>query len=280
MSSSKPAPRRNLSVKGLQSALSNTLELRLNGWENLGSVMVVSLDPCYSDSEKRLIGETIIRLHPTAETVVNRTSIDDELREPATEVIAGHKTESVHVEGGCRYRIDPTEVMFSFGNKEERRRMAKISSPAETVVDMFSCVGQFTLPLAKHSRPITMFAIEKNPVAYGFLKENLVLNKLDNVEPLLGDCRIVCPKNVANRVLMGYLFETERFLPTAIKALKDRGVIHYHFNCTEEKLKCETEKIITMALENALSAKVVETIKVKSYSPKMYHWVLDLEIER
>jgi tRNA wybutosine-synthesizing protein 2 len=273
-------PRRNLSVKGLQNALADKLDLRLSGWEILGSVMVVSLDSDYTDREKTLIGETIVRLHPTAETVVNRTSIDDELREPKTEVIAGAGTTTIHVENGCIYRIDPTQIMFSFGNKEERKRMANISSPDETVVDMFSCVGQFTLPLAKHSRPEKVYAVEKNPVALQYLKENIAQNKLNNVQPLLGDCREVCPTNVANRVLMGYLFETDRFLPTAIKALKEQGTLHYHFNCTEEKLEGESQRILKLALEHAASAKVSKTVKVKSYAPKMYHWVLDIDIER
>jgi len=280
MSSSKQVPRRNLSVKGLQAALADQLDLRLSGWEILGSVMVVSLDPGYSENEKTLIGETIVRLHPTAETVVNRMSIDDELREPVTEVIAGSKTESIHVENGCKYRIDPTKVMFSFGNKEERERMATVSSPNETVVDMFSCVGQFTLPLAKHSRPRKVYAVEKNPAAFQFLKENIVLNKLSNVDPLLGDCREVCPTGVADRVLMGYLFETERFLPTAIKALKKRGTLHYHFNCTEEKLEGKIQSVLKLASEHAASAKVSKTVKVKSYAPKMYHWVLDIDIKK
>lgn len=278
MSYSKPAPRRNLSVSGLKKVLDGLIELRLNGWEILGDVMVISLDEGYSADEKRLIGETIIRLHPKAGTVINRSSIDDELREPVAEVIAGGRTETIYAENGCRYKIDPTKVMFSFGNKEERKRMGGISSPSETVIDMFCCVGQFSIPLAKHSQPEKVIAIEKNPVAFAYLKENVHLNKLRNVEPMLGDCRDVCPEGVADRVLMGYLFETERFLPTAIKALKDRGTVHYHFNCTESKLDMERERVLQIASAHSKEASVLETVKVKSYAPKMYHWVLDLQV--
>ncbi len=79
---------------------------------------------------------------------------------------------------------------------------------------------------------------------------------------------------------MGYLFETERFLPTAIKALNERGTLHYHFNCTEEKLECEIQRVLKLALKHSASAKVSKTVKVKSYAPKMYHWVLDIDIEK
>ncbi len=278
MSYSKPAPRRNLSVSGLKRALSDHVDLKLNGWEILGDVMVVSLDEGYTAAEKRLIGETIVRLHPKAETVINRSSINDEIRKPIAEIIAGTGPETIHVENGCRYKIDPTKVMFSFGNKEERKRMGTISSPDETVVDMFSCVGQFTIPLAKHSQPKKVYAIEKNPVAFEYLKENINLNKLRNVEPLLGDCREVYPERAADRVLMGYLFETELFLPTAIKALKERGVVHYHFNCTQSKLESEKERVLKIAMEHAKEVLILETVRVKSYAPKMYHWVLDLQV--
>jgi tRNA wybutosine-synthesizing protein 2 len=280
MSSSKPAPRRNLSVSGLIKALDGRVDLRLNGWEILGDVMVVSLDEGYTASEKRLIGETIIRLHPKAETVINRTSINDEIRKPASDIIAGSITQTIHVENGCRYKIDPTRVMFSFGNKEERKRMGTTSSPSETVVDMFSCVGQFTIPLAKHSQPEKVIAIEKNPVAFEYLKDNIILNKLRNVEPLLGDCREVCPEGISDRVIMGYLFETETFFPTAIKALKDNGIIHYHFNCTESNLEKEKERVLQIAMEHAKNISVLVTVRVKSYAPKMYHWVLDLQVAK
>jgi tRNA wybutosine-synthesizing protein 2 len=158
--------------------------------------------------------------------------------------------------------------------------MGTISSPDETVVDMFSCVGQFTIPLAGHSRPKKVFAVEKNPVAFEYLKENVRLNKLRNVEPLLGDCREVCPEDASDRVLMGYLFGTELFLPTAIKALKERGVVHYHFNSTESKLESEKKRVLKIAMKHAKEVLILETVRVKSYAPKMYHWVLDLQVTK
>lgn len=145
--------RRNLSVAQLKEKLKGRLDLKLNGWEMVGDVMVVKLLDDYTIEEKRLIGETILLYHPKARTVVNRINILDVYRKPEAEVIAGAHSETILVENGCRYRIDPTRVMFSFGNKEERKRMAGISDRDEVVVDMFSCVGQFSIPIAKHSKP-------------------------------------------------------------------------------------------------------------------------------
>lgn len=280
MPSSKQLPRRNLSVSRLKHSLEGEVELKLNGWEILGDVMVVELGAGYSADEKKLLGERIVRLHPKARTVMNRRSIDKELREPAFEVLAGDRTETIYKEHGSRYMLDPTKVMFSFGNKDERKRMAHISSPQETVIDMFSCVGQFTIPLAKYSNPRLVIAIEKNPAALEYLKENIKLNKLSNVEPILGDCREVCPTDAADRVIMGYLFEPDRFLPTAINAIDSKGTIHFHLLSTTSKLKDRCTRVLERVLERAADATLAKTVRVKSYSPKMYHWVLDIDLTR
>ncbi len=279
MSFSKTTQRRNLSVSGLKKALEGVVNLNLNGWEILGDVMVVQLSGGYPLDERKFIGEEILKRHPKARVIVNRILIGDEYREPQTEILAGDGTETIHRENGVRFKLDPTKVMFSFGNKEERKRMASISNEEEIVVDMFSCVGQFALPIAKHSKPELVVAIEKNPRAHEYLDQNIGLNKLRNVKAVLGDCREVSPKKIADRVVMGYLFDTRDYLPTALQALRKKGVIHYHFLSTESRLSDHKDKVIKTALKESFNACVKKTVKVKSYAPKMYHWVFDLEVE-
>jgi tRNA wybutosine-synthesizing protein 2 len=280
MSSSKPAPRRNLSVSQLKAALKGQVDLELNGWEILGDLMVVEIDNGYTENEKKLIGEKIVELHPKAVTVINRRSIEDEYREPIVEILAGRETETIYRENGCRFKIDPSRVMFSFGNKEERKRMASISSEDETVVDMFSCVGQFTIPIAKCSSPEKVYAVEKNPVAFEYLKENVKLNKLGNVLPILGDCREVCPQGVADRVVMGYLFQPEKFLLTALNAIDREGTIHYHFVSSISQVREEEVKVKETIERAGFKSEILKSVRVKSYAPKRYHWVLDLSVNK
>ncbi len=120
--------------------------------------------------------------------------------------------------------------MFSSGNMDERIRMAKISNNSEIVIDLFAGIGYFTLPIAVYSKPKKIFACEKNRISYNYLCENIVLNNvIDIVEPLRGDNRKVAPKNVADRIIMGYIGDTNKFLTTAFECLKDyQGTIHYH----------------------------------------------------
>lgn len=281
MSNSNPV-RRHLSVDRLRSAL--RWELReedlkfISGWELLGDIVIIQL-PKELEGAKYLIGRKILELHPKAETVLNRAEIKGVFREPQVEVIAGSKTETLHKENGCIFKIDPTKVMFSFGNIEERKRMASISNEDETIVDMFACVGQFSIPMAKHSNPKAVYAIEKNPIAFDFLKENIAINRFRNVHPILGDCRGVSPRKVAHRVVMGYLFDTHKYLPSAINALRDEGgVIHYHTTSHKGGIMEVEETITGIVEEEGHTVKSIQSRIVKSYAPKIYHFVIDIVV--
>jgi tRNA wybutosine-synthesizing protein 2 len=60
------------------------------------------------------------------------------------------------------------------------------------------------MKIAKHSQPSRVLAIELNPLAYHFLRENIRLNRVEDiVEPVLGDCAQSAPVNEADQVVMG-----------------------------------------------------------------------------
>ncbi|MFN4133828.1 MAG: class I SAM-dependent methyltransferase family protein, partial [Candidatus Hadarchaeales archaeon] len=146
----------------------------------------------------------------------------------------------------------------------------------ETVVDMFAGVGQFSIPIAKHARPAKVYAIEKNRETFGYLVENIRINKVGHlISPIFGDCREVAPRGVADRVVMGIIHVTHTYLPTAISALKPSGgIIHYH-----ETVPCRLlfERPVKRIL-SATQGKRVEIIGkrvVKKYSPNVAHVVID-----
>lgn len=94
-------------------------------------------------------------------------------------------------------------------------------SKMETIVDMFAGLGYFTIPLSSGNRDkiVKYIAIEKNPVSFGYLKQNLVLNSVNTiVEAVNGDNRIVASELIGtcDRILMGYLPNTKDFLPRSL----------------------------------------------------------------
>jgi len=253
------------------------LATALKHWELLGEVLVVSLPKDTKNKEE--LGRKLMGIMPRVTAVLNYNGVRGIYREPEVELIAGDATETIHKEDGCVFKMDPMKVMFSSGNQKEKMRIARASNPDEVILDMFAGIGQFTIPVAKYSSPRKVYAIEKNPTAYSYLKENVRLNGLTNVEIIHGDCRKVSPRGVADRVIMGY-FEEGDFLPTALEALNGGGVIHYHLVIKKDKLAKEAEKLETEMNDQGYSASIKELRTVKSYAPSLHHCVVDIAIAR
>ena len=198
-------------------------------------------------------------------------------RLPSYQLIAGQSnTVTTHIEDGVSFRLDPLRLTFSGGNRGERMRLSRLVNDGEIIVDMFSCVGQFALHIAR-SADVHVTAIEINPDAFQFLIENIRINRLENkVTAVLGDCRIIHPKGVANRVVMGYLHETIEYLPYALDTLiEEGGVIHMHMNTLESRLT-EIMEDIRIVCKNSGYDSAVKLQHVKSYSPGIEHYVFDI----
>jgi tRNA wybutosine-synthesizing protein 2 len=170
--------------------------------------------------------------------------------------------------------------MFSTGNLYERKRLPKLVSPGETVVDLFAGVGQFAIPIAKHAEPRMVYAVELNPVAHSYLTANVRINKLGYlVTPVLGDCEEVAPRGVADRVIMGILHVGHRYLPLALQVLKPGGgVIHYHESTPRKQgFKRPVERVLRAA--GGREVEILEKRIIKRYAPGVDHVVIDALIK-
>ncbi len=244
-------------------------------WEKIGDVVLMKLP-----TELRPHREEVCRTYAEvlgAKAVLDASKgIEGPWRRPEVELLWGDDTETVHRENGVLYKLNPAKVMFSSGNIDERVRMSRACSSGEVIVDMFAGIGYFTLPIAVHARPAKVYACEVSPAAYGYLRQNLRLNEVDEVvEPLLGDCRDVAPDGVADRVLLGYLKDTHIFLPKALKTLRSGGWVYYHEACPDA-----VAAHLVGHLKAAADLEGVEVVdstmrRVKTYAPGVSHWVLE-----
>lgn len=251
-------------------------------WEKIGEVGIIKLHPDLKKYSK-ITGKNYAEIIQ-CKTILNDVGgITGIYREPETKIIYGSiDTETIHKENGIRFKLDPQKVMFSSGNMDERIRMATISNEKETVVDLFAGIGYFTLPMAVYSKPKKIFACELNPIAYDYLCENIVLNNVTNiVEPLKGDNRKVAPKNVADRVILGYFKDTKKFLTTAFNCLKDyKGIIHYHDKFPDKNVPDKPLKIVKRLAEKySRNVELLNHIQIKSYAPGISHYVFDIGID-
>lgn len=240
-------------------------------WKKIGHVLLVDKD--IENPQKFLEMKGI-------ETVVKLGNIGGNKREPEVEILAGSDTETIHRENGCLFKLDVARVMWSKGNTTERMRIAKLIQKGERVLDMFAGIGYFTIPAAVHSEAEIIHAIEINPVSHAYLKENIFLNKVNNmVNPLLGDSMIIAPEFSVDRVLMGYIGNTQDYLKSAINSLDDSGIIHYHESVYEKiKFKRPEERIRKAA--EGMTVKILNERVIKKYSPGVVHVVIDAEIKK
>ncbi|MFW9833095.1 MAG: class I SAM-dependent methyltransferase family protein [Candidatus Thorarchaeota archaeon] len=248
-----------------------------SGFHLVGHVALVHLN---SDTMKyaQLIGEKTLEYDKRILSVAVRTGpTEGTMRLPKYELVAGDSnTCTTHIESDVKFRLDPLRLTFSGGNRRERTRLSKLVRDGEIVVDMFSCVGQFALHIAKHAK-VKVTAIEINPDAYKFLLENIKLNNLEqSVTALLGDCRKLHPKKSANRIIMGYLHNTIEYLPFALESLvEDGGFIHMHMNMPEQMIDHILTEIETRCNDYGYSS-TTHMKHVKNYSPGMSHYVFDI----
>jgi len=245
----------------------------------IGDIIMVKLSDEVSKMEecKKLIGETLLKLHPNCKAVWWDKGREGMLRRPKMELIAGNGSETLHRENGCIFKLDVTKVMFSLGNQAERMRVSKLVTDGEIVVDMFAGIGYFTIPISVHSKAERIYAIEINPDSYGYLIENIGLNGINNVIPILGDSMFITPEKVADRVIMGHIY-CHDFLPAAIRALDGSGIIHYHESTPEVVIDRPVRRVEKACSRMGKRCKILNFRKVKNYSPGVYHVVVDAKV--
>jgi tRNA wybutosine-synthesizing protein 2 len=259
------------------------------GFQKIGDIIILNLNEDLIKHEKAL-GKATLELNPSIRTVCRKTGIiTGKFREPQISVIAGDEnTVTTHIESGCKYRFDVQKVMFAKGNVVERSRIAKQVQEGELIVDMFAGIGYFSVPIGVLSKPNKVYSIELNPVSVGFLKENLKINHIHNIEVINGDNREEVDKLVASgvradRVLMGYLPPPKEFLPAAFKIIKKGGILHYEDIVRVEQEKEDIDRVVSDVREAGKGAgfdvNLILARKVKSYGPKTEHWVFDLKVK-
>ena len=248
------------------------------GYQRLGPVVIVrlpeNLRPTFPD-----IGEAY-RAELGVATVLRRGGpVHGEYRLPDVERIAGDRTEAEVREGGVVYRLDAARVMFAAGNRTERHRLVREVRPGERIADLFAGIGYFTLPIAVHTEVAHVDACEANPVSFGYLRENVRRNRVeDRVAPHLGpneSTRLAAGS--FDRVILGFLPSSLPWIGRAVGLLRaDGGTLHVHLVAGTRDGTAATEGLVRAAIERARGRAVhLAGREVKPYGPGRVHVVVD-----
>ena len=210
--------------------------------------------------------------------------VTGDYRESGVRMLLGDDDWVIWRESGVDYGYNMTKCMFSAGNVNERRRMGEVGSQGEVVVDMFSGIGYYSLPVLIHSEAAHVHCCEWNPEAIGALKWNLKRNGVrENCTIHEGDNRQSSGvlKGVADRVILGLLPTSESSFGPSIEVLRESGgTIHVHGLANSDSHREWSEEVVRnfRGLDPSYEFAISDIVRVKSYAPKWDHLVLDIRV--
>jgi len=252
----------------------------------VGDIAIVELPP-ELEAYKTIIGEAVLKTHEKVRTVLAKAgAVSGTYRLREFSVIAGEsKTETIHKEYGCQYRVDLAKAYFSPRLSYEHNRVASLIQNGETVVDLFAGVGPFAVLIAKAHENVKVYAIDANPHAVEFLKKNIRLNRVEGKTfPILGDARQVVAERcsgVADRVIMNLPEKAIGFVDAACKALKPTGGIVHFYSFVKASDSLENMKLHFTETVEKHGRRVEEILfsrLVRATAPYEWQAVLDAKI--
>ncbi|MBU4373477.1 MAG: class I SAM-dependent methyltransferase family protein [Euryarchaeota archaeon] len=246
-------------------------------YEIVGDIAII--DQHESDAQK--IANALMRQKKIKTALQAASAVTGEYRTRDFTILAGEKrTETLYRENGCRYLLDVSMVYFTPRLATERMRVANQVKDGDKVVDMFAGVGPFSILIAKKFPASHVIAIDKNPVAIKYLKENVRLNKVKNVEIREGDVREEIKEILdADHVIMNLPHSGLEFLDTAFGIIKKGGFIHFYAITHEDDLFDGIwKRIKESARQFNLRIIPVDRRVVRPYAPYQYNICIDLQV--
>jgi tRNA (guanine37-N1)-methyltransferase len=200
-----------------------------DSFDVIGDIAVVTIPPELADYRQE-IALAVLSLRRNIRTVLARTSpADRDERVPGYDFLVGSSTVTEHHEFGYRYRLDLSEVFFTGRLSTERRRVAGQVEPGELVLVPFCGVGPFVIPAADRGASVT--AVENNPAAVRWLRENLALNRVeDRVGVLASDAFALSDPAGApfDRVISPTPYGKDEILDILVPMVREGGVLHFY----------------------------------------------------
>jgi tRNA (guanine37-N1)-methyltransferase len=292
---------KNWKYRTLQEALKGKIPERYldiipKSYDIIGHIVIIEFDKFNEEFNKykEEIAKAILKVNPNIKTVYEKISqIKGKYRLRELVLLYGEdKSETIHKENYCNFKLDIKKTYFSPRLVFERRRIASSEiKENELIVDLFAGVGTFSIQIAKNKN-VKIFAFDVNPNAYRYLKENIKINKLKgDIIPANIDVKdLLKPSNQlgkslmhkADRIIMNLPESSIKFIEEACFLMKKSGgVLHFYQFSTKPKPIEKTLKFLEEELtnfnweiESVISSKIV-----KHYSPKSELVVVDLKLK-
>ena len=231
----------------------------------------------------REIAKTIMATNKGVLTVISKGgAVSGRYRTRKYRHVLGKKNYiATYKENGATFRFDIRKTFFSSRLAFDRLRIANLVGESERVIVMFAGMGPFAIQIAKMHRGANVVGIELNKDACSYMKQNISLNRLQNMVAECGDVRRVAKKyaGYADRVIMPLPKDSHSFLDCAVKVGKKKFMLHYYAFGKRETAFAENEKVVKQFFSaHGRRVRVVGKRTVRQYSPKEIEIVLDVAV--
>ncbi|MEM2956366.1 MAG: RsmD family RNA methyltransferase [Candidatus Pacearchaeota archaeon] len=250
--------------------------MKLGSFDTIGNIAIL---PLFTKNPKS-IAKTLLTENKNIKSVFMKVEkIKGRLRTRKLKYISGEKIkETIHKESGCLFKLDIEKCYFSPRLSNDRIEIMKQVKPGERVLVMFSGVGPYGIIIAKNTKAKEVYMIELSRIAEKYQKENIKLNKLNNVISIQGDVRKIIPKLKKkgikfDRIIMTRPQLKDDFLDVALQVAKESTIIHFYDFLKEEEIPEKAFEKISKAIE-----KFSKKPGVRIESWKLIRWKRALEI--
>jgi len=246
-------------------------------YEQIGDIAIIDRH----ELQAQKVAQVLLKQNRIKTVLQAETSVIGEYRTRNVSILAGERrTETLYRENECRYLLDLSKVYFTPRLSTERARIADQIRDGDMVVDMFAGVGPFSILIAKRFPAAHVIAVDKNPDAVRYLKENVKLNRVRNFEIREGDARDAL-KNIAgaDHVIMNLPHSAIEFLGAAFSVVKNGGVIHFYAISHEDDLfEGLLKKIEYEAALSGFNIIPLEKRIVRPYAPYQFNVCIDFQV--
>ena len=284
-------PSRSQTIGSLEKVLAqqvppSIVPLISKSFDVIGDIAIIELSPTTEQFEKH-IAEALMRVHKNVKTVYSKAGpiTDNQRLRPLHHVLGAVRTETIHKELGCRFKIDISKAFFSPRLSSEHNRVAKQVQRGECVVDMFAGVGPFSILIARRLEDVQVNAIDANLEAVKLIRENAKMNRVqDRVRVWAGDARTIIKDNllgIATRVIMNHPSQASEFLGPACEALgRGGGILHYYTFAGGLDSESKARKELSAAAENSdwKIEKIMAIHKVRGVAPMKWQIAVDAKL--
>ena len=255
----------------------------LSSYDVVGDIAIVQVPEELLEHEGE-IGDLLLQGDKKVKAVWKKAGgREGEFRVTNLAHLAGEeRSETEYLENGVRMKLDIREVYFSPRLSHERKRIVKEVGEGENVLVLFAGVGPFALEIAKANPSAEVVGVELNPDAVEYFEENIRLNKLENVEAVLGDAREAAKGRFmgwADRIAMPLPMGSEEFLEAAFAAAKPGCTVHF-YRMVEREGGCDAlkKRIEDAAEKSGRDIEFVFEKEVRPYSASTKQVVVDFRV--